>query len=112
MVLVPEPPVVQPGPWSGTAEQLLQQITRTPTIGTSAEDKVRLVGDPVPITTHGGDSGAEQGFTTARGTGIAAAYVFGDEGVLIEVLGPPEQVTQHSPEIEDMIASFDHEDAA
>jgi hypothetical protein len=103
---------VQPGPWSGTPAELLRQITDVPTLGTAGDTNVRLTGDPTTLTTTDGDTGVGQTFTTARSSGNAAAYVFGEEGVLIEVLGPPEQLSQQSQQIADMIASFTDEEAA
>jgi hypothetical protein len=103
---------VQPGPWTGTAGELLAQVEKAPTVGTFGDTEVDLVGDPTTITTIDGDVGVGQGFTTNRGNGVAAAYVFGEEGILIEVLGTPEQIGQRSQQIVDMIASFTDEEAA
>jgi len=103
---------VQPGPWTGTAGELLAQVEKSPTVGTFGDTEVDMVGDPTTITTIDGDVGVGQGFTTNRGNGVAAAYVFGEEGILIEVLGTPEQIGQHSDQVVDMIASFTDEEAA
>jgi hypothetical protein len=103
---------VQQGPWSGTAAQLLDQLDDVPTIGTAGDSDVRLTGTPTTITGVDGDTGVSEGFATNRGNGLAAAYVFGEEGVLIEVLGAPEQLAQRSQEVTDMIASFRDEEAA
>ncbi|QNG38582.1 hypothetical protein F1C76_20355 [Geodermatophilaceae bacterium NBWT11] len=105
----------QPGPWTGTDTELLGQITDIPAAGIDTQG-LRLAGDPVTVTTDSGQQGVAQGYVTPRTSGIAVAFVYeegGDSrGLVVNVIGPPAQLTDHAQEVADMIESFTFEDAA
>ncbi|WP_198664040.1 hypothetical protein [Jiangella endophytica] len=97
--------VVRAGPWDGTPRELLRQITAITTT-TEGGDAFHVTGPAGTIRTDQGVTGATEGFTSPRVTGLLAAFVFGGDGVEVQVAGPLDQVSQRSDEITGMIESL------
>ncbi len=96
---------IRPGPWSGTPDGLLDQIVRiTSTSGHGPG--FQLSSDRTTIVTAQGAQGVLQGFDSPRVSGVLAAFVLGDEGIPVQVVGPPDQMAAHAEEITDMILSI------
>ena len=53
-----------------------------------------------------------QGFRSPRVEGLTAAFVVDGKGIKVQVVGPTEQLGQHTQEIGRMISSFRPEAAA
>lgn len=94
----------QPGPFDGTPAQLLDQATLiTSTAG--AKQGFRVVGERQTITTRSGLHGVAQGFRSTRSTGLIAAFV-ADEGIEVQVVGAPAQMTSQADEVYAMVDSL------
>lgn len=94
----------RPGPFDGTPSQLLDQITLI-TSTTQGKEGFHIVGDRRTVVTTSGLTGVAEGFESARVTGVVAAFV-ADEGVQVQVVGTPGQMTALAPEVEAMISSL------
>lgn len=94
----------RPGPFGGTPSQLLDQITLI-TSTTSAKEGFHVVGDRRTVVTTSGLTGVAEGFESPRVTGVVAAFV-ADEGIQVQVVGTPAQMTSEAPEVEAMIDSL------
>jgi hypothetical protein len=103
---------VQPGPFTGTATDLLRQFDDVPTIGTNGAGDPQLVGDPSTLQADDGTAGVAQAYSTPVSTGLVVAFTERGQGILIEVVGPPEQLSEQAQDIAQMIASFDFGSAA
>ncbi|GAA0505929.1 hypothetical protein Ade02nite_91120 [Paractinoplanes deccanensis] len=84
--------------YRGTPAELLAQIKKT-NEGLRVPDDAgfHVTGDPVTITNGSGDHGVAADFEGTNGTGLVAAFVFGETGVEVEIVGPqqvPEGVTR------------------
>ncbi|MEU8820662.1 hypothetical protein [Actinoplanes sp. NPDC048796] len=77
--------------YRGTPAQLLAQIKKT-NEGLRVPDDAgfHVTGDPVTVTNGRGDQGAAADFEGTNGTGLVAAFVFGETGVEVEIVGPRE----------------------
>lgn len=75
--------------YHGTPAQLLAQIKKT-NEGLRVPDDAgfRVTGEPVTITNETGERGVAAHFDGTNAVGLVAAFVFGDTGVEIEVVGP------------------------
>ena len=93
------------GAWKGTPRALLNQITKI-TSTEAGKDGFSLSTSPTTIQTASGEDGVLAGFRTPRSEGLIAAFVFGDEGLQVQVVGSPDQLEQHSEEIGRMISSI------
>jgi hypothetical protein len=73
----------------GTPAELLAQIKKTDE-GLRVHDDAgfHVTGDPVTITNETGERGVAAHFDGTNAVGLVAAFVFGDTGVEIEVIGP------------------------
>lgn len=102
---------VQTGDWTGTPRALLDQITKITTTETGGEG-FHVSTRPTTIQTSVGMDGVLEGFRSPRVEGLIAAFVAGGKGIEVQVVGPTEQLSQHTQEIGRMIASFRTEAAA
>lgn len=93
------------GPWDGTPAELLRQITK---ITTTIEggDAFQVTAPAGTIRTGQGATGVIEGFASPRVTGQVAAFVFGGDGVEVQVVGPQDQLAANADEIDAMIASL------
>jgi hypothetical protein len=103
--------VIVPGTWDGTPRELLDQITKITTT-TEGGDAVEISSRTVAIQTATGVDGVAEGFRSPRSEGIIAALVFGDEGLRIQAVGPPGEVSRKSDEIVRMVESVRRDPAA
>jgi hypothetical protein len=99
------------GAWSGTPRGLLDQITKI-TSTEAGRDGFELSTRPTTIQTASGADGVLAGFKTPRSEGLIAAFVFGGDGLQIQVVGPPAQLADRGEEIGRMIASIREETGA
>ena len=67
---------------------------------------------PTSIQTASGADGVLEGFKTPRSEGLIAAFVFGDTGLQVQVVGAPAQLADRSQEIQRMISSIRQEASA
>ncbi|XVU23058.1 hypothetical protein ACQPZJ_38210 [Actinoplanes sp. CA-054009] len=75
--------------YRGTPAQLLAQIKKT-NDGLRVPDDAgfHVTGDPVTISNGRGEQGVAANFEGTNGTGLVAAFVFGETGVEVEIVGP------------------------
>ncbi|WP_370617168.1 hypothetical protein [Mumia sp. Pv 4-285] len=97
--------LVQQGPFDGSTRTLLRQIER---INSTTADKggFSVVGGPRPIATDSGLKGIAEGYQSQRNIGVTAAFVAGDTGIRVQVVGAPEAMTQQADDVEAMIQSI------
>ena len=100
--------VVQRGTWDGTPRALLDQITKI-TSTEAGRDGFHLSTSPTSIQTASGTDGVLEGFKTPRSEGLIAAFVFGDTGLQVQVVGAPAQLADRAEEIGRMISSIRQE---
>jgi len=93
------------GAWDGTPRQLLDQITKITTTQTGGKG-FELSSSPVSIQTSSGADGVLEGFRSQRVEGLIAAFVFDGQGLKIQVVGPPDQLSSHSEGIGRMLSSI------
>ncbi|WP_045746652.1 hypothetical protein [Actinoplanes rectilineatus] len=75
--------------YRGTPAQLLAQIKKTNEgLRVDGHAGFHVIGDPVTITNETGEHGVAAHFDGTNAVGLVAAFVFGDTGVEIEVIGP------------------------
>jgi len=98
------------GAWRGTPRALLNQITKI-TSTEAGRDGFELSSQPTSIQTSTGKDGVLASFRTPRTEGLIAAFVFGDQGLQIQVVGSPDQLEHRSEEIARMISSIRQEQA-
>jgi hypothetical protein len=103
--------VAQRGAWNGTPRALLDQIT-TITSTEAGRDGFHLSTRPTSTQTASGADGVIEGFKTPRSEGLIAAFVFGDTGLQVQVVGAPAQLADRSQEIARMISSIRQEASA
>jgi hypothetical protein len=102
--------ITERGAWSGTPRALLAQITKI-TSTEAGHDGLQLSTRPTTIQTASGADGVLEGFKTPRTEGLIAAFVFGDVGLQVQVVGPPAQLAGRGQEIGRMLASIRQEGA-
>jgi hypothetical protein len=95
----------QQGAWTGTPRALLGQITKITTVE-SKDGSFDVSTRPTTIVTSSGATGVLEGFRSPRVEGLIAAFVFGDTGVRVQVVGPTDQLAHHAEEIGQMLASI------
>lgn len=103
--------VTQRGTWNGTPRALLDQITKI-TSTEAGRDGFQVSTRPTSIHTATGADGVLEGFKTPRSEGLIAAFVFGDVGLQVQVVGAPAQLAERSEEIGRMISSIRQEESA
>jgi hypothetical protein len=96
---------VQRGTWTGSASALLRQITKITTTSTGGRG-IQLSSRPVAFQTSSGHDGVLESFRSQRVDGLIAALVFGDQGLQVQVVGPPDQLDSHAEEIGAMLSSI------
>ena len=94
----------QPGPFDGTPAQLLDRVSLI-TSTTLGKEGFRVVGERRTITTRSGLQGVTQEFQSTRNVGLVAAFV-ADEGIEIQVVGTPAQMTAEAADTDAMLASL------
>jgi hypothetical protein len=99
---------VQHGPWTGSPRALLRQITKITTTSTGGRG-IQLSSRAVTFQTSSGHDGVLQSFRSQRVDGLIAALVFGDQGLQVQVVGPPDQLDDHAHEIAEMLSSVRQE---
>ena len=100
--------LAQRGAWDGTPRALLDQITKI-TSTEAGRKGFEVSTRPTSIQTASGVDGVLEGFKTPRSEGLIAAFVFGDTGLQVQVVGAPAQLEDRSEEIARMIASIRQE---
>jgi hypothetical protein len=95
----------QRGDWDGTPRELLDQITKITTTQSGGKG-FELSSSPISIQTGSGADGVLEGFRSQRVEGLIAAFVFGTQGLQVQVVGPPDQLSSHSQEIGQMLSSI------
>jgi hypothetical protein len=95
----------QHGPWTGSPTGLLRQINKITTTSRGGRG-IQLSSGAVTFQTNSGHDGVVESFRSQRVDGLIAALVFGDEGLQVQVVGPPDQLDNHAREIEDMLSSI------
>lgn len=103
--------LAQRGAWDGTPRALLGEITKI-TSTEAGRDGFELSTRPTSIQTASGVDGVLEGFKTPRSEGLIAAFVFGDTGLQVQVVGAPAQLADRSEEIGRMISSIRQEEGA
>ena len=103
--------LAQRGAWDGTPRALLDQITKI-TSTEAGRNGFELSTRPTSIQTASGVDGVLEGFKTPRSEGLIAAFVFGDTGLQVQVVGAPAQLADRSEEIGRMISSIRQEESA
>lgn len=97
--------MIQPGPWTGTAAALLRQVDKITTLA-SNDEGFQISGSAQPILTRAGARGVIQSFRSARVDGVIAAFVYGDQGLEIQAVGPSGALAAQADEIRKMIESL------
>lgn len=92
--------------YRGTPAQLLEQIKKT-NEGLRLPDDAgfHVTSDPVTITNETGQRGVAAHFDGTNANGLVAAFVFGETGVEIEVVGPQTVSGDVSAQVAAMIQS-------
>lgn len=103
--------LAQRGAWKGTPRALLDQITKI-TSTEAGRDSFELSTRPTTLQTASGVDGVLEGFRTPRSEGLIAAFVFGDTGLQVQVVGAPAQLADRSEEIGRMLSSIRQEASA
>ncbi|BBH71826.1 hypothetical protein ACTI_85110 [Actinoplanes sp. OR16] len=92
--------------YRGTPAQLLAQIKKTNEGLRVADDAgFHVTGEPVTITNETGDHGVAAHFDGTNAVGLVAAFVFGETGVEVEVVGPQTVADGATQEIAAMLRS-------
>ena len=93
------------GPFSGTANELLDQINRVQTDLDDIDEFAATEGR-VSVTTDQGATGVVENFTGSDVGGKLAAFVYDGNGVQIIAYGLPEDMALHADDIEQMVHSI------
>jgi hypothetical protein len=98
---------ITPGNFAGTPAQLLAQINKVTTLTSEHESSFKVTSQKFTVSTDAGELGVAEGFTSPRAQGLIIAFVIGDTGLRIQVVGPPEQITANGDEVTAMVQSID-----
>lgn len=90
--------------FDGTPDDLLTQIDAV-SAATTGDSVLAQSGARTPFVTDTGLTGVQVTFTTPSSAGSVTTFVVDDTGLDIQVVGPPDQITDRTPEITAMIAS-------
>ncbi|WP_328471357.1 hypothetical protein OHA21_07025 [Actinoplanes sp. NBC_00393] len=91
--------------FAGDAGALLDQVNRNDSRSDSRPG-FTVSAEPTAITTVGGITGAVEGYTSAAGDGLLAAFTFPDgRGMAVEVAGTSEQLAARTSQIDAMLRS-------
>jgi hypothetical protein len=96
---------IQRGPWTGSARDLLRQITKITTTARGGRG-IQLSSQAVTFQTASGHDGVLESFRSQRVDGLIAALVFSDQGLQVQVVGPPDQLETLAPDIGAMLLSI------
>lgn len=91
--------------FTGTPDELLTQIDAVDT-ATNGKSVLAMSGSRQPLATDAGLIGVQITFNTPSTAGSITSFVVDDTGVNVQVVGPPDQITDRSAEIADMISSI------
>ena len=94
------------GPFSGDANQLLDQTNKLKTHYNDI-DQFATTGERVSVTTRQGTTGVVETFTGSEVQGKIAAFVIDGTGVQIVAYGLPDDLATHENDIRDMVESID-----
>lgn len=90
--------------FDGTPDDLLTQIDAV-SAATTGDSVFAQSGARTPFVTDTGLTGVQVTFTTPSSAGSVTTFVVDDTGLDVQVVGPPDQITDRTPEITAMIAS-------
>lgn len=100
--------VVEPGPFQGTARQLLRQIEKVDSA--MSGNKTYHVSSRVATShTNDGHRGVAQAYTTVDGTGVVTALVYGDTGLKIAFTGSSVSMQDQGEQVGKMIDSIHYD---
>lgn len=93
------------GPWTGSAAELLRQVTAITTT-TAQGQGFHVTSGTDTFTTRDGIPGVLEAFSAPRTEGVIAAVVIDGQGVQIQAAGPPEQAAGLSRDVARMLTSI------
>ena len=93
------------GPWTGSAAELLQQVTAITTT-TAQGEGFHVTSGADTFSTRDGSPGVLETFSSPRTEGMIAAVVIEGEGVQIQAVGPPEQAAGLAGDVGRMLTSI------
>jgi hypothetical protein len=93
------------GPWTGSAAELLGQVTAITTT-TARGQGFHVTSGADTFSTRDGIPGVLETFSAPRTEGMIAAVVIDGEGVQIQAVGPPEQAAGLARDVERMLTSI------
>jgi hypothetical protein len=93
------------GPWTGSAAELLRQVTAITTT-TAQGEGFHVTSGADTFSTRDGIPGVLETFSSPRTEGMIAAVVIDDEGVQIQAVGPPDQAAGLARDVQRMLASI------
>lgn len=96
---------IQQAEFDGTRRTLLQAVERITASG-AAEQSYTVTCEPAPFVTDSGLRGLSQGFETSRALGQVYAFVIDGVGVVVQVIGAPDQFALRADEAHLMVASI------
>jgi hypothetical protein len=96
---------VTPGPFSGSARELLGRIEKVDS-AESGDGAYHVSGEVQTFQTNDGHPGVAQAYTTVGGAGIVAALVYRGTGLKITFTGPTGTFEDQTDEVGNMIASI------
>ncbi|WP_172650903.1 hypothetical protein [Rhodococcus opacus] len=83
--------------FDGTADDLLTQIDA---VSAATDGSILAIsGERQPVVTDAGLPGVQITFDTPRAAGSVTTFVVDGEGIRVQVVGPPDQIANRSPEI-------------
>ncbi|GAA3708072.1 hypothetical protein GCM10022238_23970 [Gordonia hankookensis] len=91
--------------FAGTPDELLTQIDAVGS-ATNGNSVLALAGSRQPFSTDAGLTGVQITFNTPSSAGSVTTFVVGGTGLSVQVVGPPDQITDRSEEIDAMISSI------
>jgi hypothetical protein len=93
------------GPWTGSAAELLRQVTAITTT-TAQGQGFHVTSGADTFTTRDGIPGVLETFSSPRTEGMIAAVVIEGDGVQIQAVGPPEQAAGLARDVQRMLTSI------
>jgi hypothetical protein len=93
------------GPWTGSAAELLRQVTAITTT-TAQGSGFHVTSGADTFSTRDGIPGVLETFSAPRTEGLIAADVIDGEGVQFQAVGPPEQAAGLAGDVERMLTSI------
>ena len=93
------------GPWSGSAAELLGQVTAITTT-TAQGQGFHVTSGADTFSTRDGIPGVLETFSSPRTEGLIAAVVIDSDGVQIQAVGPPAQAAGLARDVQRMLTSI------